>query len=51
MIDMKKSLFKVLARVNRWILPRYSKRNLNKLSKLDQALIAFRYWVTKNSLE
>jgi len=50
-IDMKKSLFRVLARMNKWILPRYSKRDLARLSKLDQALIAFRYWVTKNSLE
>ena len=48
---MKKSLFKVVARINRWILPKYSKRDLGRLSKLDQALIAFRYWVTKNSLE
>ena len=48
---MKKSLFKVVARINRWILPRYSKRDLGRLSKLDQALVAFRYWVTKNSLE
>ena len=48
---MKKSLFKALARINQWVLPRYSKRDLNKLSKFDQALIAFRYWVTKNSLE
>ncbi len=49
-IAMKKSLFKALARINKWILPRYSKRDLAKLSKIDQALIAFRYWVTKNSL-
>lgn len=49
--DMKKSLFKIVARVNKWILPRYSKRDLGSLSKFDQALIAFRYWVTKNSLE
>jgi len=48
---MKKSLFRALARINRWILPRYSKRDLTRLSKVDQALIAFRYWVTKNSLE
>jgi hypothetical protein len=47
---MKKSLFKALARINKWILPRYSKRDLSRLSKLDQALIAFRYWVTKNTL-
>jgi hypothetical protein len=48
---MKKSLFKVLATLNKWVLPQYSKRDLSKLSKFDQVLIAFRYWVTKNSLE
>lgn len=48
---MKKSIFKIVAGINKWVLPRYSKRDLGKLSKLDQALIAFRYWVTKNSLE
>jgi len=47
---MKRALFKLLAAVNKAILPRYSKRDLNHLSKLDQALIAYRYWVTKNSL-
>ena len=48
---MKKSLFKALAQMNKWILPRYSKRDLSRLSKMDQALIAFRYWVTKNALD
>ena len=48
---MKKSLFRILAGINKRVLPRYSKRDLGRLSKLDQALIAFRYWVTKNSLE
>lgn len=48
---MKKSLFKALARINKWLLPRYSKRDITKLSKLDQGIIAFRYWVTKNSLD
>ena len=47
---MKKAIFKILAAVNKAILPRYSRRDLNKLSKLDQAFIAYRYWVTKNSL-
>ena len=50
-LDMKKSLFKVLAGINKWVLPRYSKRDITKLSKLDQVLIAFRYWVTKNALD
>lgn len=48
---MKKSLFKALASLNKWILPRYSKRDLSKLSKVDQAIIAFRYWVTKNAVD
>ncbi len=47
---MKKSLFRIVARINKRILPRYSKRDLNNLSKVDQAIIGFRYWVTKNSL-
>jgi hypothetical protein len=48
---MKKSVFKVLAMINRWVLPRYSKRDISKLSKIDQAIIGFRYWVTRNSLD
>ncbi|MBT1701869.1 hypothetical protein KK060_01175 [Fulvivirgaceae bacterium PWU20] len=48
---MKKSIFKLLARINKYILPRYSKRDITKLSKLDQAIVAFRYWVTKNALD
>ncbi|HEY4655615.1 MAG TPA: hypothetical protein VIH22_13930 [Cyclobacteriaceae bacterium] len=47
---MKKSVFKLLAALNRAILPRYSRRDLTRLSKLDKALIAYRYWVTRNSL-
>ena len=39
-----------MARINKWVLPRYSKRDLSRLSKADQAIIAFRYWVTRNAL-
>lgn len=48
---MKKLLFKVLAAINRIILPRYSKRNLYKLSKVEQAIVAYRYWVTIHALD
>jgi len=48
---MKKSIFKLLAGINKWILPRYSKRDITKLSIIDQAIIAYRYWVTKNVLD
>lgn len=47
---MRKMFFRWLATLNRAILPRYSRRDLNRLSKLDQAIIAYRYWVTKNAL-
>jgi hypothetical protein len=46
-----KTFFKILARINKAIIPRYSKRDITQLSKLDQTLIAYRYWVTKNSLD
>ncbi|HEX7015639.1 MAG TPA: hypothetical protein VF191_09005 [Cyclobacteriaceae bacterium] len=48
---MRKTLFRWLATLNKAILPRYSRRDLSRLSKLDQAIIAYRYWVTKNALE
>lgn len=47
---MKKVVFQVLAGINKLILPRYSKRDLTKLSSIDKAIVAYRYWVTKNSL-
>jgi hypothetical protein len=47
---MKKSLFRFLARINKVILPRYSKRDLSRLGKMDKAIVAYRYWITKNAL-
>lgn len=48
---MKKSLFKVLARINKVILPSVSKLNVNKLSKADKVLVAYKYWVTLHVLD
>jgi hypothetical protein len=48
---MKKTLFKVLAFLNRMLLPRMSKRDLTKLKKWEKAIVAWRYWVTTNALE
>lgn len=48
---LKKAVFKSLARLNRVILPKYSQRDLNQLSKFDQILIAYRYYITKNALD
>jgi hypothetical protein len=48
---MKKSFYKVLARINKAILPRISKKDLNRLSVVDKAIVAYRYWVTINALD
>jgi hypothetical protein len=47
---MKKTLFKILARLNKVVLPRYSHRDITRLSPLAKLIVAYRYWVTKNSL-
>lgn len=46
-----KNLFKVLASVNKVILPRYSKKDITKLSKFEKAIVAYRYWITLNALD
>ena len=48
---MGKVFFKVLAKVNKVILPRYSQRDITKLSKIDKAIVAYRYWVTLHALD
>jgi hypothetical protein len=48
---LKKEIFKLLAKINKIALPRYSKRDITRLSKLDKALVAYRYWVTINALD
>ncbi|MFT4645269.1 MAG: hypothetical protein ACI8ZX_001682 [Planctomycetota bacterium] len=49
---MNKSLFKILAKINKMILPSFTKRELNIMNakKWQLALIGWRYFVTKNSL-
>ena len=50
---MKKQVFKVLAKVNKIVFPSYSKRQLDliKASKLQMAIIGWRWFVTKNALD
>jgi len=50
---MKKHLFKFLAKVNKAVLPSFSKQQLDlaKASKLQMAIIGWRWFVTKNALE
>tara|TARA_R110002050_G_scaffold92269_1_gene193121 strand:+ start:13354 stop:13506 length:153 start_codon:yes stop_codon:yes gene_type:complete len=50
---MKKQVFKFLAKVNKILLPSYSKKQLDlaKATKLQMAIIGWRWFVTKNALD
>lgn len=50
---MKKQGFKFLAKVNKTLLPSYSKKQLDlaKATKLQMTIIGWRWFVTKNALD
>ncbi|QLE00245.1 SsrA-binding protein [Galbibacter sp. BG1] len=50
---MKKKFFKLLAKINKAILPSYSKKDLDlaKASKFQMAIIGWRTYVTKRALD
>ncbi len=48
---MKKTLFTLLNRINKLILPRYSDQDPSKLSKLQQIVVAYRYYILIRSLD
>jgi hypothetical protein len=50
---MKKELFKALASINKAVLPSFGKKQLDmsKASKWQLAIIGWRYYVTRNSLD
>ena len=49
---MKKSVFSFLAKLNKVLLPSYSKKrlDLSKASKFQMVVIGWRYFVTTNAL-
>jgi hypothetical protein len=49
---MKQSFFKILAKMNKAILPSYTKRRLDlaKATKIQLAIIGWRTFVTKKAL-
>ena len=50
---MQKAFFKLLAKLNKLILPSYSKKqlDLSKATKMQMAIIGWRYLVTTNALD
>ena len=50
---MKKLFFKLLARINKAVLPSFTKRrlDLSKASKLQMAIFGWRLYITKRALD
>ena len=45
-----KLFFKILAKVNKLIIPSLYKKDIGKLKSYEKVILGYRYWVTKNSL-
>ena len=46
----RKLFFKILAKVNKLIIPSLYKKDIRKLKSYEKVILGYRYWVTKNSL-
>lgn len=47
---MRKVVFRLLARFNKLVLPSLWRKDPRRLTRSQQALVAWRYWVTRNAL-
>ena len=47
------AMFKLLAKLNKWLLPNYTKDQLDlaKATKLQKAVIAWKYYVTTRAVD
>lgn len=45
-------MFKILAKINKWLLPNYTKERLDlaKATKFQKAVIAWKYFVTSRAI-
>ncbi|WP_111683429.1 SsrA-binding protein [Winogradskyella tangerina] len=50
---MKTNFFKIIAKINKTVLPSYTKRqlDLSKASKIQLAIIGWRAYVTKRAID
>ena len=46
----RKLFFKMLAKVNKLVIPSLYKKNIGELKSYEKVILGYRYWVTKNSL-
>lgn len=49
-MTLRKRLFRVLAALNKRILPKLWDKDLLRLSPWQKAIVGYRYWVTRNAL-
>lgn len=50
MMIKRKYAFKLLSFLNKKLLPSLYKKDITKLKGYEKLLLAYKYWVTKNSL-
>ncbi|MDY0933185.1 hypothetical protein [Chryseobacterium sp. CFBP8996] len=48
---MKKSIFRFLNKMNKAVLPKLSDKDPTKLTKVQKAILAYRYFVLTNLLD
>ncbi|WP_204353244.1 hypothetical protein [Pedobacter yulinensis] len=48
---MTKAFFRLLARINKAVLPGYYKKDPARLTNLQKALTAYRYWVLMRAMD
>ena len=48
---MKKTIFRILAKINKVLLPKYYNRDLKNLKKWEMAIVGYKYWVTCNAID
>lgn len=49
-MPIRKRLFRVLARINKAVLPKLWDKDLLRLTPVQKAIVGYRYWVTRNAL-
>jgi len=49
-MDLQKQCFRLLAKMNKAVLPRLWDKDLARLSRIQKAIVGWRIWVTTNAL-
>jgi hypothetical protein len=49
-MPLRKLFFRLLAACNRRLLPKLWNKDLQRLTPVQKAIVAWRYWVTRNAL-